>query len=204
LQVPQCVRALQLLFKQELQHLHTLHHLSIPFPWHRLHFNPCPPLQYIQSASTFAQIWPCGARIGHDAPVRICGHVFTAVASLVNPPMELWCPRFRPICCRWPEDCEHGHPSELLGNGDSLRSWATSTSSWWISTVTERSPIIASCPFDWWRLFKWCIDSAPPIICIYCFVRWLVQGTSSEANSVSHLEHCNCMITNLAQRQTNK
>jgi len=44
LQVPQCVRALQLLFKWELQHLHTLRHLSIPFPRHRLHFNPRPPI----------------------------------------------------------------------------------------------------------------------------------------------------------------
>jgi len=44
LQVPQCVQALQLLFKQELQHLHTLHHLSIPFLRHQLHFNPHPPI----------------------------------------------------------------------------------------------------------------------------------------------------------------
>jgi len=44
LQVPQCVQVLQLLFKRELQHLHTLHHLSIPFPWHRLRFNPHPPV----------------------------------------------------------------------------------------------------------------------------------------------------------------
>ena len=81
-------------------------------------------LQYIQSASTFARILP------------------------FDPPMELRWSRIKPICYRWPDNFQHGHPSKLLGDGDSFRSWATTISSCWISTVKERSPIIASCPFD--------------------------------------------------------
>ena len=81
------------------------------------------PLQYIQSASTFARILPFGARIGHDAPVRIHEHIFAAVASLINPPMELQWSRIKPICYCWPDNFQHGHPSKLLGNGNSFRSW---------------------------------------------------------------------------------
>ena len=44
LQVPRCIRALQLPSKWSLQHLHTLQHLSIPFSRHRLHFYLLPPV----------------------------------------------------------------------------------------------------------------------------------------------------------------